>query len=169
MTITECGGFLRMGGCTKMQSDEAHIIIKECFSQTSSFHLVQFSSVQFNGVPRRPDHLRRKRSGRHGAAQLAWLDERCWHGLVIPSAARRARARARPASDEFWRHGVLARQGPSRRRWRLAQRRQGRSRAFTECAPHPARTHYLTHACARDTQAPATCHGCSSGGVGAGR
>ena len=27
MTITECGGFLRMGGCTKMQSDEAHIII----------------------------------------------------------------------------------------------------------------------------------------------
>ena len=26
MTITECGGFLRMGGCTKMQSDEAHII-----------------------------------------------------------------------------------------------------------------------------------------------
>ena len=82
MTITECGGFLRMGGCTKMQSDEAHIIIKECFSQTSSFHLVQFSSVQFNGVPRRPDHLRRKRSGRHGAAQLAWLDERCLHGLV---------------------------------------------------------------------------------------
>ena len=82
MTITECGGFLRMGGCTKMQSDEAHIIIMKCFSQTSSFHLVQFSSVQFNGVPRRPDHLRRKRSGRHGAAQLAWLDERCLHGLV---------------------------------------------------------------------------------------
>ena len=81
MTITECGGFLRMGGCTKMQSDEAHNN-KGRFSQTSSFHLVQFSSVQFNGVPRRPDHLRRKRSGRHGAAQLAWLDERCLHGLV---------------------------------------------------------------------------------------
>ena len=44
-------------------------------SQFSSVS-VQFSSVQFNGVPRRPDHLRRKRSGRHGAAQLAWLDER---------------------------------------------------------------------------------------------
>ena len=39
--------------------------------------------------------------------------ERCWLGLVIPSAARMAaRERARPASDEFWRYGVLARQGP---------------------------------------------------------
>ena len=168
MTITECGGFLRMGGCTKMQSDEAQIIIKECFSQTSSFHLVQFSSVQFNGVPRRPDHLR-KRSGRHGAAQLAWLDERCWHGRVIPSAARRARARGPPLTS----FGVMAfwpdkgRQGGDGG-WRSGGKGEG-PRAFTECAPHPARTHYLTHACARDTQAPATCHGCSSGGVGAGR
>ena len=68
------------------------------------FSSVQFSSVQFNGVPRRPDHLRRKRSGRHGAAQLAWLDERCWHGLVIPSAARRARARGPPLTS----FGVMA-------------------------------------------------------------
>ena len=80
-----------------------------------------------------------------GRAVLAWSGY---------SQCRASSARARPASDEFWRYGVLARQGPSWRRWRLAQRRQGRSRAFTECAPHPARTHYLTHACARDTQAP---------------
>ena len=106
-------------------------------SQVKSFQFNYFSSVQFNGVPHRPDHLRRKRSERICAAQLAWLDERCWHGLVIPRAARE---RARGRASEFWRYGVLARQGPSRRRWRLAQRRQGRSRAFTECAPHPART-----------------------------
>ena len=108
----------------------------------------QFSSVQWRvGVPRRPDHLRRKRSGRHGAAQLAWLDERCWHGLVIPSAARRARAR--PASDEFWRYGVLARQGPVKAAmadgngWRSGRQERGRAgRGRLPSARHtlPART-----------------------------
>ena len=86
--------------------------LSEC-SRKPQFSSVQFRSGQFSGVPRRPDHLRRKRSGRHGAAQLAWLDERCWHGLVIPSAARVERARGPPLTSfggmAFWpdkgRHG----------------------------------------------------------------
>ena len=76
-----------------------------CEFSSVQFSSVQFSSVQFNGVPRRPAHLRRKRSGRHGAAQLAWLDERCWHGLVIP-VPRVERARGPPLTSlgvmAFW-------------------------------------------------------------------
>ena len=53
--------------------------------------------------------------------------ERCWLGLVIPSAARMA-ARGPPLTS----FGVMAfwpDKGPSRRRWRMAQRRQARRRA----------------------------------------
>ena len=49
--------------------------------------------------------------------------------VKLPSGPRVERAR--PASDEFWRFGIFGLdKGPSRRQWRLAQRRQGRSRAF---------------------------------------
>ena len=49
MTITECGGFLRMGGCTKMQSDEAHIKIKDAIAMAhprrASFGSLPFASL----------------------------------------------------------------------------------------------------------------------------
>ena len=86
-------------------------------SEVGSRKSVQMASLVF---PLFLTPLRHERSGGHGAVQLALLDERCWHGLVTASAARRARAR--PAFDEFlafWRFGPD--KGPSRRQWRLAQ------------------------------------------------
>ena len=75
--------------------------------------------------------------------------------------------RARPASDEFLAFLLFwARQGPSRRQWRLAQRRKGQSRAvqsLIQSVRHTLPKHsYLTHACARVTQVPSIFHGCSS-------
>ena len=81
-------------------------------------------------VPRRPSLP--DPSGASDREGTALLNRHGWTsgaGMVwLFPAPRVERARARPASDEFWRYGVLARQGPSRRRWRLAQRRQRRSR-----------------------------------------
>ena len=109
------------------------------------FSSVQFSSVQFSSMASLAVLTTSGASDREGTALRNWHGWTSGAGMVwLFPVPRVERARARPASDEFWRYGVLARQGPSRRRWRLEQRRQGQSRAFIECAPHPARMHYLT-------------------------
>jgi hypothetical protein len=136
----------------------------------SYFSSVQFSSVQFssNGVLRRPSLPDPSgASDREGTARRNWHGWKSGAGMVCLPQCRASSARGPPLTSS-WRSGVLTRQGPSRRQWRLAQRRQGRSRALLS-ARHTLPTHYLTHACARATQASATCHGCNSGGVGAGR
>ena len=125
--------------------------LSEC-SRKPQFSSVQFSSVQFSSVASLAVLTTSGASDREGTALRNWHGWTSGAGMVwLFPVPRVERARARPASDEFWRYGVLARQGPSRRRGRLAQRRQGRSRAFTECAPHPgtlpAPPHALSHAC----------------------
>jgi hypothetical protein len=138
--------------------------------KSSHLHSVQFSSVQFNsnGVLRRPSLPDPSgASDREGTARRNWHGWKSGAGMVCLPQCRASSARGPPLTSS-WRSGVLTRQGPSRRQWRLAQRRQGRSRALLS-ARHTLPTHYLTHACARATQASATCHGCNSEGVGAGR
>ena len=97
------------------------------------FSSVQFSSVQFSSVqfkwrpsPSLPDPPARaigRARATARAAQLAWLDEWCWHGLltVVPRVER-----VRPTSDELWRSGVfgLTRARLGGKLWRLAQRRR---------------------------------------------
>ena len=78
------------------------------------FSSVQFSSVQFSSVqfkwrpsPSLPDPPARaigRARATARAAQLAWLDEWCWHGLL--TVVLRVE-RVRPTSDELWRSGVF--------------------------------------------------------------
>ena len=138
------------------------------YTQAAGGQRLSHASSRSSGVLRRPSLPDPSgASDREGTARRNWHGWKSGAGMVCLPQCRASSARGPPLTSS-WRSGVLARQGPSRRQWRLAQRRQGRSRALLS-ARHTLPTHYLTHACARDTQASATCHGCNSGGVGAGR
>jgi hypothetical protein len=104
---------------------------------------------------------RRGATGMAGRAVLAWSALMVWLPLV-PRVER-----ARPASDEFLAFCCFGPdKGPSRRQWRLAQRRKGRSRAvqsLIQSVRHTLPKHpYLTHACARATQVPSTFMGAAA-------
>ena len=125
------------------------------------------SSSSSNGVPRRPSL-----PDPYGTSDREGTARRNWHGWTsgarmvwLPLVSRAERAR--PASDEFLAFCCFGPdKGPSRRQWRLAQRRKGRSRAIQsliQSVRHTLPKHsYLTHACARVTQVPSIFHGCSS-------
>jgi hypothetical protein len=132
------------------------------------FSSVQFSSVQFKwrpspSLPDPPARAIGRARATARAAQLAWLDEWCWHGLltVVPRVER-----VRPTSDELWRSGVFgltrARlggklwldKGPSRRQIMAAGAAAARGfEGVTECASHPAQAPSHACVCARDTGA----------------
>ena len=89
-------------------------------------------------------------------------------GLRSGDRRRRASSARGPSPTSF---GVLgltrARQSflwPDKSGWRGGG--EAIEDVLSECAPHPAHAPYLTHACARATQVPASCnHRCSTGGA----
>ena len=126
------------------------------------------SEVGSNGVPRRPSL-----PDPSGASDREGTARRNWHGqggmagrtVLAWSSYRQGRAssaRGPPLTSS----GVLAfwvRQGSVKAA--MAAGAVAATRAFegvTECVRHALPTHHLTHACARATQVPATCYGCSS-------
>ena len=107
-----------------------------------------------------------RRWERSGAARVLLR----WAEVLVGSGDRRRRASSArgPSPTSF---GVLgltrARQSflwPDKSGWRGGG--EAIEDVLSECAPHPAHAPYLTHACARATQVPASCnHRCSTGGA----